>query len=368
MKKINMNQALCLLRSKAIPSLSLYINTQTDLESEAPSAIKERYSGLFQDAIQKITSILSPRDSQLAISKLTRELATLRLSSRQGGVGIFYSQDVCAVVRIPSRTQDLVVVANSFHLKPILKSLQENPPYLLTRATQDIFEVILVDTDEKEVVLSFVQKKSSESWIEQIAKKWSSIKKYHKMPMVITSTCQSLAQELYFCLDFQLKIDDFLVAEVLRYDIDDLIDITRPMVQSFSRTMSLSEHYAQFEHAKRSGRTTKDLEKITQAVSSGEIETLYVAEEIQLWGHVDLMNGKCSLQQNSELNISDDILDDLAEACLLRRIKVVVLPIDEMPEQSIVAGTLKWSFFVRKEAPVGLFNYYIREKPTVLAV
>jgi hypothetical protein len=73
----------------------------------------------------------------------------------------------------------------------------------------------------------------------------------------------------------------------------------------------------------------------------GRIRRLLLGEGRQVWGSFDFESGQIQTVEEREA-LSDDVLDDLAQAVLLRDGEVVTLPPEEMPEGTSAAALLRW--------------------------
>jgi hypothetical protein len=60
-----------------------------------------------------------------------------------------------------------------------------------------------------------------------------------------------------------------------------------------------------------------------------------------VWGSFDFESGRIRTVEEREA-LNDDVLDDLAQAVLLRDGEVVTLPLEEMPEGASAAAVLRW--------------------------
>ena len=73
---------------------------------------------------------------------------------------------------------------------------------------------------------------------------------------------------------------------------------------------------------------------LTQNAIKGKIKVLAIAEDRNLWGRINMFEGKVNLSREGASQFNDDLLDDLAEVVLSRGGRVLSLKQVEMPTKS----------------------------------
>lgn len=82
-----------------------------------------------------------------------------------------------------------------------------------------------------------------------------------------------------------------------------------------------------------------DLARIAEAATAGRVGVLLVEDERQIPGKIDGATGQI---EPADLSDVDDVLDDLAELVLRMRGEVVVVPADRMPSNTGAAATYRY--------------------------
>jgi hypothetical protein len=122
--------------------------------------------------------------------------------------------------------------------------------------------------------------------------------------------------------------------------IEDLRDrawrIVEPQYQA--RLRQLLE---EFDKATPRGLVGDELETVASAVASGRVKTLLVETDREIPGHVDKSTGKIELGDLKHPEI-DDLLDDLAELALSKGSQVVMMPAERMPTGTGVAAIYRY--------------------------
>ena len=65
-------------------------------------------------------------------------------------------------------------------------------------------------------------------------------------------------------------------------------------------------------------------------------------KDAAVYGKMDRANGTVELHGSKASAVEEDVLDDIAEAVLLRGGEVYSLPRQRMPSKSPIAATLRW--------------------------
>ena len=98
----------------------------------------------------------------------------------------------------------------------------------------------------------------------------------------------------------------------------------------------------EFHHALDRGLASDVLTAVAEASVNGRVRRLLVADGRPLFGRVDRTTGEVTLHAGQTGPQDDDVLDDLAEIVLARGGEVVVLDPARMPQEAAAAATFRW--------------------------
>ena len=98
-----------------------------------------------------------------------------------------------------------------------------------------------------------------------------------------------------------------------------------------------------FHRAEASGLASTDLVEIARAAARGQVQSLLVAEDQQVWGKLDRKTGEIRVLEQPSHTTADDLLDDLAELTINKGGGVTVLPSLKMPGNRLICAVLRWS-------------------------
>lgn len=97
----------------------------------------------------------------------------------------------------------------------------------------------------------------------------------------------------------------------------------------------------QFNRAKSSGQSPTDLAEIAKQAARGNVATLIISADDQVWGELNRDTGDIRVHHEQASDIDDDLLDDIAELVLSQGGKVIVLDRYDMPELRSIAAAFK---------------------------
>lgn len=100
---------------------------------------------------------------------------------------------------------------------------------------------------------------------------------------------------------------------------------------------------AQYQQLRGSAneRAANDPAQIVQAAFHGRIETLFVALGQRLWGRFDAEVGAVELHQEQESS-DDDLLNTVAIQTMINGGTVYAVPLEEMPDQTVLAAVYRY--------------------------
>jgi hypothetical protein len=123
-------------------------------------------------------------------------------------------------------------------------------------------------------------------------------------------------------------------------DADTLRERAWPLVEEqFSRRRR--EVLEELELARSRGVAELDLVAIGRHAVQGRVRRLLLGEGEQVSGSFDFETGRIHSGVGKD-GLSDDVLDDLAQAVLIRAGEVMTLPVAQMAEGASAAAVLRW--------------------------
>jgi hypothetical protein len=301
------------------------------------------------------------------------------LTPARKSIAVFKSPTFEGFVTIEEKLDPACVVADSFHLKPLLTKIQVDFRYFaiwLDERKVSLFEGC-ADTLEK--VHEFTNEQAT-------AEKSSEIDRRACPKTLEDLSCQSLRTTIRQRLDrlneeraiarFFRRCDVQIRSKFLTRGIPVVLigrqrlteifkSVNRhrtpfvasiaksgPTGPSFGSVHNLIQSMLEDMHRKkgeaslfefrsevRSGRTLESLHEIAEAAAKGRIKSLFLRSSSTLWGRLNRKTGKV-IVDHSLKGAGDDLLDDIAEQVLKNKGRVYTLSPHEMPTNEPAAAVL----------------------------
>ncbi len=288
------------------------------------------------------------------------------------GLVILASQHNCIVYRLQRPVEDLLIIADSLHIKPLLRNFQSGDNYQLLGLSRNKFtlyegnrygiEQIELDP-EKPLTMEEVlgdehtephlshwstggeggltmfhgqggKKDDADTDAEKYFKYvdrfvFENYSKKSKLPLILVATAENssifkkLSRNSYL-MEASIKLSpESIEEEQLKAKAWELIE---PVY--LAKTKELVDS---FEESKAKSYGSDDLEQIAQAAIENRVKTVLIEADRVVAGEIDISTGKIELFGELSEPIYADVLDDIAEIVLKNKGEVVVLPKERMP-------------------------------------
>ena len=294
-----------------------------------------------------------------------------------GGPGLFQ------VFQIQRPVAELVVVADSFHTKPLRRFLQSVGRYqvlglslskiqlfegnrnvldeinLAPSVPQTIVQALGAElTEPHQTVASYGgggdstpmhhsqggKKDEADIDAERFFRAVDrAVLEYHSRPAGLPLILAALPEHHH--LFHRVSHNPFLMAEGLTINPDVLpIDELRKRVWEVvephyeAQLVALNDGFAV---AKSKGLGSDDMAEVAQAAATGRVATLLIEADRQIAGQLDGSTGQVEITDLSDSQV-DDLLDDLGELVVKMGGEVIVIPADQMPVQTGLAATYRY--------------------------
>ena len=298
------------------------------------------------------------------------------------GLAIFANTNKCIVYELYRPLQELVVVADSFHIKPLIRIFQSVDKYhLLGLSSNDFalyegnrygFEEIEMDPETYRTIEEVLGEQHTDSYLthgsyggvggpamyhghggkkDEIEKDIEKFFRYvdrfvlenyskpSKLPLILVSL------EEHHNIFKRISHNSYLMEEGIKGSYESLgmeqltekaWEILEPI--HLEKTQNLVNS---FENAKANSSGSDDLAQIARAAFDNRVETILIEADKIIPGKIDYNTGKIELGYIEDPDF-DDVLDDLAELVLKKRGEVMMLSKDRMPSDTGVAAIYRY--------------------------
>jgi hypothetical protein len=364
---------LALSAAHEAPCVSFYLPTHRHPPQSEQDPIRLR--NLLRDGLSGLTAIGFAAGEELL--EPVRELADSgSWGPPRDGLAVFRSPDLLAHHSVPMSFSERVVVADSFHLRPLLRFLQAGERfYVLALSQKHVrlfegtpFSLSLVEAGLPGSLEDALGAEHDQRFLNvRSASRGSRAALYHGHGDAEDAREEDL-RRFFRIVDAalwkQLRGDTapLLLAGVARYiplyrklsryphvaeigiegnvddlDAEELRERARPLVDELLRARRRAQ-LAELAAARERGLAALDLKAIGRHAAEGRVHRLLLGEERHARGQIDNPTGRIRVAGE----LGGDMLDDLAQAVLARDGEVTTLPAEEMPEGAAAAAVLRW--------------------------
>ena len=365
------------------PSLSLYLPTHRRHPENQQDPIR------FRNLVKELEESLRQKYPTAATRRLLEPFEALAHDAEfwnhtLDGLAVLGGPGIFRALRMPHSVAELVVVANSFHTKPLRQFLQSVDRYQVLGLSLDkirLFEGNRYALDELELVAGVPRTiadalggeltqphqtvasyagiggasnrmhhghggKADEADIE--ADRFfravdRAVLEHYSKPSGLPLILAALPEHHH--LFHQVSQNPLLADEGVRFNPDSLPveelrvlawQAVEPRYQT--RLASLRE---EFEQARSKSVGSDDLAQVAEASTSGRVETLLIEADRQIAGRLDGATGRVELSSLSDPH-TDDLLDDLGELVAQKGGTVLVIPAERMPSRTGLAAIYRY--------------------------
>lgn len=366
---------------EAGPLISLYQSTHRSFPDNRQDPI------VFKNLLRVIENSLKQKMSGDLINTIMKPFYEIKeekafWNNTSAGIAVLASQHKCIVYHLHNPVKELAVVADSFHLKPLLQAFQSIENYQLLGLSRENFILyqgnrygfheIRIDPDTPRTMQAVLGDQLSDSYLshgsyagtggstmyhghgdakEEIDKDTEKYFRYvdsfvlenyskpSRLPLILVSL-KEYHSEFRKLSNNPYLLEESISKSIESIETDDIQEKARVIIETIiqEKTHKLAESFAKAE-AESLG--SSDLEQVAKAASESRIETMLIEEDKIVPGNLDSQTGVIRFGDIDRPD-HDDILDDLAELVLSGGGAVVILPKDKMPSTTGIAASYRY--------------------------
>jgi hypothetical protein len=369
-----------LLRGGTPPCVSIYLPTHRKHPGWKQDPV--RFKALLGEA-EALLANGGARDARALIEPLRALLDEPNWEYSLDGLAVFLSAGEVTAYRLPMPVPERVVVAETFHTKPLLRFLHANRRYYVLGISQndvtlyegssygagpvelrgvpaslrDALGVAVRDRgvspsggggagagagpvfhgrgpgreDTKEELLPYFR--AVDRGVRELLRD-------ERAPLLLAAV--GYYHPLYRDANrYPHLLHEGIEGNVERSRGDEIHAAAWPIV-SRHFDAEIAEWRERYHASVRSGLATNRLEDVAAAAVTGRVRCLFAAEGVSIWGLLDRATGDVTRRPRQQDGRDADLLDDVAEEALLRGAEVFVLPQAQMPTEEPIAALLRF--------------------------
>ncbi len=377
MRLLTREELQTLLAPHPSPCLSLFMRTHRHAPESDQDPI--RFKNLLKDCEKLLADRYVGKEKDAVLAPVAALSTPEFWRDRADGLAVFHAPDLMAFYRLPVPLPELAVVADSFHVKPLLRFLQSNRTYYVLGLSQKALSLwVGTAAGVKPVDLRAVPRSLREAlgveWKEghktaasaggapvfqgrgapEASKKDDLARFFRVVDGALRQTLREERTPLFLAgAAYTFPI----YREVSRYPHlapggldgsfenagpDEVHARSWPVVQAHLRSL---EEDALAEYTRLYGRKLASdiLTEVAHAAVTGKVRRLLLGEGKRLFGRLDRVTGEVTLHGTTQVGpVDDDVLDDLAEVVLSRGGEILVIEQGRMPGDAAAAATFRW--------------------------
>lgn len=364
------------------PHISLYQATHRSFPDKKQNQI------VFKNQLRVIEDSLKQLQNFDAIETIMKPFYELKEDKEfwnhtADGIAVFATPNKCLVYNLHNPVSEFAVVANRFHIKPLIKAFQSTEEYQLLGLSRDNFTLyqgnrfefteIELGPDVPRTMKEALGDELSSPYLshgsyagaggptmyhghgdvkEEIDKDtekyfryvdsfiYENYSKTSKLPLILVSLAQ-------YQTDFKrLSNNKYLLEKGISksaesLNLEEIGKQARKIIEAINAE-KIQKKIDSYNKAQAESRGSSDLKQVVQAAFEGRVDTILIQEDKIIPGKVDFSTGKIITGDINDPDLAD-ILDDLAELVLANSGRTIILAEDEMPSTTGVAAIYRYS-------------------------
>ena len=365
MSILSKDELRSLMQKKLGVCVSIYMPTlKKGIETQQNQI---RYKNLLRDTEERLISAgLRPSEAKSLMSPAQELVGDSSFWwNQKDGLAVFFSLDFFKYYQLPTEFEELVVVGDRFHLKPLLPILNSDIEFYILAISQNDVKIFECN-----------RFRSSEVKVEGVPENLDDalqLDVFEKRLQLHTGTEDTKLKILQYFKQINKGLYEFLKEKrslLIFAGVDYLLPIykeanTYPKLaekgisgnpeglngdQLHSAALSIIDPLLEQDKAKAkdlysqnvgTGLTSQNVTEIVSAAQGGRVKVLFVALGVQRWGIFDFEEMTVHVSEKQEPG-TEDLLDLAAMETFLNGGTVYAVEPEEMPDQSSVVALFRF--------------------------
>ena len=255
-------------------------------------------------------------------------------------IAIFRTQEYFRVLSIPISVDNQCHVASSFHIKPLLRWLQDDQDYLFLGIAKDTAHLYFGNQNIFKHIRTLPFSESMhKDFCCNLNNLINQTTHFSKPKLFLSGRTQIIKK-----IKKDLKYDNVIYDPVFNIFKIEKLHIYKQMLRLITKEDSLKkleQSLQEFRFAETENQTTKNIYHIAQAVTHGKVKKLLVTDEINIFGKIDSKSGQVLIHPFDLDHEDDCILDDLAQLVINQGGEVIIAKMNEIPNRRPILALLK---------------------------
>lgn len=321
MREMTVDDLQLLNEKHGTPMISIYLGVEQGLFDTKP--LEERW----REAISKAEFLLLKDYPRSFADHYLQNLKNIKLNEvlEKGdrGIIVFMAEDQeIFYLRAHSVVHDLTVVADSFHIKPLIKIKNLERGFFLVSMTSRAINVFIdndghllrLDSYRNDSGGEINQKRESKDFFLHAAQELNKLFTSYQVPIILAGVRDHLGH-MKRLLPQSMLMNDSIIGNVEKMKTTELRERVIEILQPFYQKQELKSQ-TDIDAAVSKDLALFYLEDIARSAVYGKIRKLFVVEDKYVWGSINRSTGEITITPKQINTHDDDILDDLCQLVL----------------------------------------------------
>ncbi|HEU4941192.1 MAG TPA: hypothetical protein VFT97_06195 [Candidatus Eisenbacteria bacterium] len=364
-----------LLQAAQAPCVSIYVPTSRRFPEKRQDPI--RYRKLVDTAAALLKQGANVPDAEGMIAALRALEQEPHWERSLDGFVVFLSPAFAAAYRVPASVPEIAVVADTFHVKPLLRLKHEAKRYFVLTVSQKAVQLYEggplgaaavdvpgVPRSLTDALGGVVNERRSKivhgggvahhgygpgkeetkedllSYFRVIDKALREFLHGESAPLLLAAV--KYYQPIYREANTYPHLDSAMLEGNYEHVNGDKIHADAWPIVSAAASRGFEPWIERYRTSAASGLATDRIESVAEAVIQGRVSCVLTAEGETVWGVLDRATGSIEKRERQLDAEDDDLLDDLCEETLKRGGEAFVVPRASMPTASPIAAVFRF--------------------------
>lgn len=326
-----------------------------------------RYKNLLREAEYQLNaSELRPSEVKFMLEPAQELSGNTPFWRNQGdGLVVFLSPDSFKYYRVSQSFKELIVVADRFHVKPLIPALAADMEFYILAISQKNIRVLHCSLQNaEEVNLEGIPENLAEAlnlddfekrlqrhtgtedmktnilqYFKQVDRGLHEFLRDKKAPLIFAGVDYLLP--IYKEVNtYPYLVDSGISGNPEGSNADMLLDSARPVVETILKTKRI-DALSRYRQDAGTGLTSSNVKEIVRAACHGRVGILFVTVGVQQWGKFNATTDEIALEKDAG-PANEDLLDLAAIQTMMNGGTVYALDQEEMPRDSSLAAIFRY--------------------------
>jgi hypothetical protein len=328
MKELLIEDLKAITEASSAPMISIYLSRDPRLDTKT---LPERWKQSLSKAESFLLKDYTRSFVHMFMEPLRHATFFSTLETLDKGIIIFYSTEQQSYMRVQTNINDLVVVADSFHIKPLLRIKNTErgyfvigvSPRLISLSVETNGHLYRLDSIRNPGNVDSPKKNANRDFFSQTAALLNKSLNQYRLPVILLGAKEYLDQMRKF-LNSSYVLEDVIIGNSELMAPEEIRENSFEILEPYYHQKEL-EAIQDLNLAVKNNQAITYIEDIAVSAVYGKIKKLFVIENKQVWGKMNRQTGEIFISPKQVDSHDDDILDDISQIVLAKGGEVVVL-------------------------------------------